>query len=69
LGHARFEALLGQVRRLRPPVELRPDASLFALYTATGQCPPTHAMNRLGYCPRHDLATGLTAIARTSPQP
>lgn len=63
LGHARFEALIAAVGKLRPATELRPDAHLYALYTAHGSCPPTLARQRLGFHPEFDLQKGLAATA------
>lgn len=63
LGHARFEALIAAARSLRPAAELRPDAHLFALFTARGTCPATLARERLGYSPEFDLQKGLAATA------
>ncbi len=69
LGHARFERLVRISRNLRPAGELKPDVGLFALYTAQGTCPPTHAVERLGYRPVYDLEKGLAAMASPRPAP
>ena len=62
LGHARFEALVRTVRRrLSRGKEMRPDAHLYELMVAKGDCPPDMARARLGYLPDYDLAKGLAA--------
>lgn len=63
IGHDRFEALVRRLRRRAGGGEMRPDAHLFALYTATGACPPDRARARLGYAPAFGLAEGLAATA------
>lgn len=64
IGRDRFETLARQVRRrLGQGGEMRPDAHLFALFTASGACPPDLARARLGYRPAFGLAEGLAATA------
>lgn len=64
LGRDRFEALLRHVRRhLKQGGEMRPDAHLFQLFTASGACPPDLARARLGYRPAFGLQEGLAATA------
>lgn len=64
IGRDRFEALARHVRRrLRKGGEMRPDAHLFGLFTATGACPSDLAEARLGYRPAFGLAEGLAATA------
>lgn len=61
LGQNRFEALVRRARGWQPPSDLRPDATLYALMTAHGDCPPDLARSELGYAPAFDLARGLAA--------
>jgi nucleoside-diphosphate-sugar epimerase len=64
LGRERFEGLVRAVkRRLKPGGEMRPDAHLYELYTASGDSPPDLARQKLGYAPQYDLAKGLAATA------
>jgi nucleoside-diphosphate-sugar epimerase len=65
VGRARFEALARFARRhlARGGGAMRPDAHLFALYMARGECPADRARERLGYAPRYGLAEGLAATA------
>lgn len=64
VGSDRFEALVRHVRRrLKKGGEMRPDAHLFELFTASGSCPPDLAQARLGYRPRFGLNEGLIAAA------
>lgn len=65
LGRERFEALVGFARRhlAKGGGAMRPDAHLFALYMARGECRSDCARARLGYAPRYGLAEGLAATA------
>lgn len=62
LGHDRFETLVKRLRRTTRGGEMRPDAHLFALMSATGACPSDLARARLGYAPAFGLAEGLAAL-------
>jgi len=62
IGHQRFEALVRALRRrLSRGKAMRPDAHLFELMVARGDCPPDLARTRLGYRPGYDLNAGLAA--------
>lgn len=64
IGHRRFEALVGVVRRrMKPRARLEPDHHLLAEFTGRGTCRIDHARARLGYAPAYDLAAGLAATA------
>lgn len=62
IGHRRFEALVGAVRRrLRKDARLEPDHHLLEEFTGVGTCRIDHARARLGYAPAYDLDRGLAA--------
>lgn len=64
LGRDRFEGLVRAVRRrMNRGKDMRPDAHLFALYTAQGDCRSDRASDRLGYRPEYGLEAGLAATA------
>ena len=64
IGHRRFEALLGAVRRrLRTDARLEPGHHLLEEFTGRGTCRIDHARARLGYAPAYDLERGLAATA------
>ena len=62
IGHRRFEALVGAVRRrMRAGARMEPDHHLLEEFTGRGICRIDHARARLGYAPEYDLAAGLAA--------
>lgn len=62
IGRDRFEALVRTAkRRLKRGREMRPDAHLYELMVAAGQCPAQQATERLGYAPAFGLTEGLQA--------
>jgi hypothetical protein len=62
IGRDRFEALVRTAkRRLKRGREMRPDAHLYELMVAAGQCPVQQATERLGYAPAFGLTEGLQA--------
>lgn len=64
LGHRRFEALLGAIRRRTGGTRrLEPDHHLLEEFSGRGVCRIDHARRRLGYDPQFDLAAGLAATA------
>ncbi|WP_461307633.1 hypothetical protein, partial [Albidovulum sp.] len=64
IGHRRFEALVGAMRRrIGGGGPLLPDHHLLEEMTGRGICRIDHARARLGYAPQFDLARGLAATA------
>lgn len=64
IGHRRFEALTGAVRRrVGKAGRMEPDHHLLEEFTGRGTCRIDHARTRLGYAPQFDLAAGLAATA------